>query len=155
MFYKSLMVLAAVIIMFTITNCQDVKSQPKWNIKVASLVVDNCPASACACLTGGAPHHGTCRAVGVMHITEGNYGDVSLTGQNFGMTVQFTSMDDIHYMSYYIDENASPEVKKALREMLSNAPFGVIGEGFEIKETSIKYSNERGGIATFSLGEYG
>ena len=153
--YKSLTVLAAVLIFFTFTNCQDVHSQPEWNIKVSSLVVDNCPASGCSCLTGGPPHHGTCRAVGVMHISEGNYGDVSLAGQNFGMTVQFTSMDDIHYMSYYIDENASPEVKKALRELLSNAPFGIIGDGYEIKETAIKYSNEKGGIATFALGDYG
>jgi len=155
LFNKSLTVFAAILFLFVFTNFQNAQTQPEWEIKVSSLVADNCPASGCSCLTGGLPHHGTCRAVGVMQITEGNYGKTSLDGQNFGFTEEFESADNIHYLSFYIDENAAPEVKNALRELLSNPPFGIIGEGFEIKETSLKFNSEKGKVATFSLGEFG
>ncbi|MFQ5583949.1 MAG: DUF1326 domain-containing protein [Calditrichia bacterium] len=88
-------------------------------------------------------------------ITGGHYGNVSLDGQNFGFTEEFTSADNIHYLSFYIDENASPEVKNALRELLSNPPFGIIGKGFEIKETSLNFKLEKGKVASFSLGDFG
>jgi len=155
LFNKCLTVLATILFLFTFTDCQNAQNQPEWEIKVSSLGADNCSASGCSCLLGGAPQHGMCRAVSVMQITEGNYGDVSLTGQNFGMTIEFTSMEDIHYLAYYIDESASTEVKNALRDLLANPPFGVIGEGFGIKETSIKFSSEKGQTASFSLGDFG
>ena len=153
-FQKMLTLLAAFLIVLSFINCETGQAQTNWEISVKSLVVDNCPASGCSCLLGGAPHHNVCRAVGVMQITGGNYGDVSLTGQNFGLTLELTS-EDIHYLAYYIDESASTEVKNALRDLLSNPPFGVIGEGFEIKETSIKFSSEKGQTASFSLGDFG
>lgn len=154
-FNQRLVVLTAVLSLFAFALSLNAQNQPKWEIQVSSLVADNCPASGCSCLTGGLPHHGTCRAVGVMQITEGHYGNVSLDGQNFGFTEEFTSADNIHYLSFYIDENASPEVKNALRELLSNPPFGIIGEGFEIKETSLKFKVETGKVASFSLGDFG
>ncbi len=153
-FKKMLTILAAFLMVFSFTNCETGQAQPNWEITVKLLVADNCPASGCSCLLGGAPHHDMCRAVGVMQITEGKYGDVSLTGQNFGLTIEFSS-EGMHYQAFYIDESASTEVKNALRDLLSNPPFGVIGEGFGIKETSMKFSSEKGQTASFTLGEFG
>ena len=153
-FNKCLTVLVAILFLFTFTDCQNAQNQPEWEISVKFLIADNCPASGCSCLLGGGPHHDMCRAVGVMQITEGNYGDVSLTGQNFGITNEFTS-EETHYLAWYIDESASTEVKNVLRDLLSNPPFGVIGEGFEIKEASMKFNSEKGQTASFSIGEFG
>lgn len=154
LFKKCLTVLVAILFLFTFTDCQNAQNQPNWEISVKFLIADNCPASGCSCLLGGGPHHDMCRAVGVMQITEGNYGDVSLTGQNFGLINEFTS-EDTNCLSWYIDEGASTEVKNALGDLLSNPPFGIIGEGFEIKETSMKFISEKGQTASFSLGEFG
>ena len=140
LFNKCLTVLVAVLVLFIFTDCKNAQNQPNWEITVKFLIADNCPASGCSCLLGGGPHHDMCRAVGVMQITEGNYGDVSLTGQNFGITLEFTS-EETHYMAWYIDESASTEVKNVLQDLLSNPPFGVIGEGFEIKEASMKFNS--------------
>jgi hypothetical protein len=154
-FNKFIKVFIVVVFLISIGYGQTTQNQPEWEIKVKSLVADNCPATGCTCLMGGPPHHGVCKAVGVMQITEGHYGNVKLDGQNFGITTKFTSLSDMEYLSYYIDKNSPPEVKKALLELLSNSPFGIIGEGFEIKETSLKFSMKEGKAATFSLGEYG
>jgi len=153
-FSKSFVGFVAFLIVFSLTICDTGQAQPSWEISVKFLIADNCPASGCSCLLGGGPHHDMCRAVGVMQITEGNYGDVSLTGQNFGITLEFTS-EETHYMAWYIDESASTEVKNVLRDLLSNPPFGVIGEGFEIKEASMKFNSEKGQVASFSIGEFG
>ncbi len=154
LFNKCLTVLLAILFLFTFTDCPNAQNQPNWEISVKFLIADNCPASGCSCLLGGGPHHDMCRAVGVMQITEGNYGDVSLTGQNFGLINEFTS-EATNCLSWYIDEGASTEIKNALRDLLSNPPFGIIGEGFEIKETPIKFISEKGQTASFSLGEFG
>ena len=154
LFKKCLTVLVAILFLFTFTDCQNAQNQPNWEISVKFLIADNCPASGCSCLLGGGPHHDMCRAVGVMQITEGNYGDVSLTGQNFGLINEFTS-EATNCLSWYVDGGASTEVKNALRDLLSNPPFGIIGEGFEIKETSMKFISEKGQTASFSLGEFG
>jgi hypothetical protein len=102
----------------------------------------------------GGPHHEYCHAVGVLHITEGNYGNVSLSGQSVALTTEFTSEATTH-MAFYIDENASGEVKEALRALFSSKPFGVVGDGFSIKETPITFSYEEGKESSFSIGEYG
>ncbi|MGB6648359.1 MAG: DUF1326 domain-containing protein [Bacteroidota bacterium] len=145
-------VVLAFVAFFALQSCA--AEQPAWQITARALVTDNCPASACSCLMGGGPHHEYCRAVGVLHITDGNYGDVSLSGQNVALTTEFTS-EATTYMAFYIDEAASDEVKEALRALLSAKPFGVVGDGFSIKETSIAFAYEEGKESSFSIGDLG
>ncbi len=145
---------AAMFIVLNFASAQTPEEQPSWKMSARFLVADNCPASGCSCLQAGAPYHGFCRAVGVMEISDGHYGDVSLNGQHVGMTMEF-STGGTHYMAYYIDESASREVKKALRALLSAPPFGIVGEGFTIKETSVNADYVEGKQSSFSLGKYG
>ncbi|MGB6031583.1 MAG: DUF1326 domain-containing protein, partial [Bacteroidota bacterium] len=145
-------VLLAFVAILALQSCT--AEQPSWQITAQFVAADNCPASACSCLMGGGPHHEYCYAVGVLHITEGNYGNVSLSGQNVALTTEFTS-EATTYMAFYIDENASGEVKEALRALFSSKPFGVVGEGFSIKETSISLDYADGKESSFSIGEYG
>lgn len=134
-------------------NAQNDQSQTKWHIKAHSMTVDNCPMTACPCLLGGAPYHKECRAIGVMEIEDGNYGDVSLKGQIVGFFVDFHDMMKPDGMGYYIDKGASPEVKKALTELLSNKPFGLAGKEFKIKETTLKSEYKSGQESSFSIGD--
>ena len=123
----------------------------KWFIKVTSLSVDNCPSTGCACLLGGKPFYGVCHGVGVFEITEGKYGKVSIKGQKVGYVFDFKDMNAMDDMGYYIDKNATPEVKKALTELFSNAPFGIMGQGYQIKEANIKSTYKNGKTCTFSI----
>jgi len=107
------------------------QDQAMWEIKARFLVVDNCPAGGCPCLLGGQPDNKYCRALGVLQITDGSYEDVSLSGQKIGMIVEYTS-EGTRYLAYYIDENASDNLKEVLRSLLSSAPFGVVGEGCRV-----------------------
>lgn len=127
--------------------------QPKWFIKVNSISVDKCPSTSCACLLGGKPFYGDCYGVGVFEIIDGNYGNVSLKGQKVGYVFGFKDMNSMDNMGYYIDKNANPNVKKALTELLSKNPFGVIGKGYQIKETTIKSNYKKGKTSTFSIGD--
>ncbi|HVO73246.1 MAG TPA: DUF1326 domain-containing protein [Ignavibacteriaceae bacterium] len=145
----------ALLIIFTAlaVYAQTDQNHPKWHIKVNSLAVDNCPMTACSCLLGGMPYYHECHAVGIMEITEGNYGSVSLNGQLVGLIVDFHSMDKLDDMGFYIDKSASPEVKKALKEFLSDKPFGLVGEGYEIKEADLKLDYKSGQESSFSIGD--
>jgi hypothetical protein len=145
-------VVLTVLTVFALQGCA--AQQPSWEITARFVGADNCPASGCSCLLGGGPHHEYCRAVGVFQITDGDYGNVSLSGQNVGFTTEFTS-EAITYQAFYIDENADSEVKKALRALFSAKPFGTIGDGFTIKETSIEVSYADGAESSFSIGQYG
>ena len=145
-------VLLAFVAFFALGSCA--AEQPAWQITARQLSADNCPASACSCLMGCGSYHEYCRAITVLHITDGNYGNVSLGGQNIGLTSEFTG-EGTTYMAFYIDEAASDEVKEALRGLLSAKPFGVVGDGFGIKETSITFAYEDGKESSFSIGDFG
>ena len=145
-------IFSIMLFMLSIFNVHAQTNQPKWHIKVNSLSVDNCPMTACPCLLGGMPYYEVCHAVGVFEIVEGNFGETSLDGQIVGYITDFHTMDKLDDMGFYIDKNASSEVKKALKELLSNKPFGLIGEGFEIKETSLKCDYKAGKQSAFSIG---
>lgn len=151
---KGMFMFFAVVFLFSLSLFAQNEAAPGWHIKAASLFVDNCPMTACPCLLGGMPYNGECRAIGVMEITDGNYGSVSLKGQIVGMYVQFHDMAKPDGTGYYIDKNASPEVKKALNQMLSSAPFGLAGEGYTIKETTLKSNYKMGQMSSFSIGDF-
>lgn len=131
---------------------QDPEGQA-WHIKAYSMTVDNCPVMDCPCLLGGAPYHGTCSAIGVIKIEDGNYGDVSLKGQLIGFYTDFHDMMKPDHMGIYIDQNANPKVKKALTQLFSNSPFGLAGEGYKIKETTIRADYRAGEKSFFSIGD--
>lgn len=130
-----------------------VDAQTKWQIKAHSISVDNCPMTACPCLLGGKPYYGVCHAVGIIEIENGNYGDVSLNGQIIGFITDFHNMDQVDDMGFYIDKNASPEVKKALKELLTSKPFGLVGKGYKIKETTLKTNYKAAEESSFSIGD--
>lgn len=151
---KRLILFFAALSVLSISVFAQTQDSPKWHIKAASLFVDNCPMTACPCLLGGMPYQGVCRGIGVMKITEGNYNGVTLDGQLIGMYVEFHDMSKPDGMGYYIDQNADPKVKKALNELLSAAPFGLMGEGYTIKETTIKSDFKSGMESSFSIGDF-
>lgn len=143
-------VLLVLVFMFSFLSLY---AQPKWHIKAHSMSVDNCPMTACPCLLGGAPYNGECRTAGMIEIEKGNYGSVTLDGQLVGFFVYFKDMMKPEGMGYYIDKNASPEVKKALTELLSNQPFGLAGEGYSVKEADLKAYYHPGKASSFVIGD--
>lgn len=145
----ALVVLLPAICLFAQTD----QNKTKWHLKATSLSVDNCPMTACPCLLGGPPYHGVCHAIGVMEISEGNYGDVSLKGQVVGYYIDFHDMNKPDGMGWYINKDASPDVKKALTELLSSAPFGLSGKGYKVKETTLKSDYKAGQESSFSIGD--
>ena len=149
---KRALVLFVLFAVFSLTFIYP-KGHPKWHLKVNSLSVDNCPMTACPCLLGGLPYHGVCHAVGVWEIVEGKYGNLDLSGQVIGFIVDFHKMDKLDDMGFYIDKNASTEVKSALKDILSNKPFGLVGKDFKIKETTLKSNYISGQESSFAIGE--
>lgn len=114
---------------------------PSWSIEGQSATVDSC-GIACPCILGEAPTHGHCNFAGIMHITKGRYGQVDLSDTNLAVAGQFghshqTGGKDPNFVAYYIDANAKPEQREAIKQMLKEGIFAAQGTPLEVKELPI------------------
>lgn len=134
-------------------------SVPAWRMKGDLVISDTCGIN-CPCLFGLDPHHGHCRALGGMKVTEGNYGDVSLDGVTWGFLTEFTgSRENLKwiYAGYYIDDNATEAQQEALRAILSNEPFSGLGEqlGIKVVDVNVVVPDTATGEYRLTLGDMG
>src|SRR5438067_7401738 len=101
------------------------KSSAKTPWKITGQLEEACSCSAaCPCWFGSKPTRMSCGGAQVLFIEKGSYGDVPLDGlavANFAESPEGQTMMDSFgnwKFSYgYIDERATPEQRKALREI--------------------------------------
>lgn len=127
------------------------ESVPAWRMKGNLVITDNCGIN-CPCLFGFDPEHGHCRALGVMKVAEGSYGEVSLAGVSWGFLTEFTGARENQkwiYAGYYIDDDASKEQEEALRSILAGPPFSGLGEQLGVKVVNVNLV-----VPDMATGEY-
>ena len=87
----------------------------EWEIKGPEFANCNC-AYGCPCQFNALPTDGTCRALGIVRIDEGHYGDIRLDGLHAGFLIDFPGA--IHQGNgthqVIVDQRASPEQRQAL-----------------------------------------
>lgn len=95
-------------------------STPDWHIQGLEFINCNCDYG-CPCQFNSLPTHGDCEAVGAIHIEQGHFGDTSLDGLNFVMTLSWPG--PIHEgngsAQAFIDERADDAQREALLAILS------------------------------------
>jgi hypothetical protein len=60
----------------------------EWEVRGLDYANCNC-AYGCPCQFNALPTDGTCKALGLLHIEKGHFGDVSLDGLNVGFLIDF------------------------------------------------------------------
>lgn len=93
-----------------------------WELKGPGLGNCNCDYG-CPCQFNAPPTHGNCEAVGAMHVKQGHYGDVPLSGLSW--VALFHWPGPIHEgngtCQAIVDARASQEQREALLTVLSGA----------------------------------
>jgi hypothetical protein len=132
-----------------------------WNMKVKMVISDTCGIS-CPCLFGLEPHHGHCRFIGGVHIVDGMFGNVPLSGVNWAVFGEFTGSVKAGtqkwlYTAYYVDKRATQAQQKAMRAILSAPPFSTLGEqlGIKVEGVVVSVPKEELGTSTVSIGKMG
>jgi hypothetical protein len=114
----------------------------KYKLEAVMLIVDNCNV-ICPCLFGNAPTHGHCRNVSTVELKGGELGGVSLAGAKWAMLGEFSGETrkgpTWGYHAFYIDSEAAPEQKAALRAILGAPPFSQLGDMLGIEEVPIEF----------------
>lgn len=91
-----------------------------WRIKGPEFINCNC-AYGCPCQFNSLPTQGSCEAVGAMRIDQGHFGDTTLDGLCWAMTLKWPG--PIHegggQAQAFIDERASAEQRQALLAIMS------------------------------------
>lgn len=102
-----------------------------WRIAGDEVGSCNCDW-ACPCQFNANPTHGSCEALIVWQVNEGQYGDVDLSGVRFGVAVHFPGA--IHHgdgtVQLIVDEAASDEQREAIAAMASGEHGGTYFEIF-------------------------
>ena len=101
-----------------------------WRMKGEYLKNCNCIAS-CPCDTEGFPKpYKNCEGMTAMHITEGHFDGVKLTGLNWAGVVQWPGAmhEGNGSIQPLIDERASPEQRDALLQIMSGKNGGTLFE---------------------------
>ncbi len=111
---------------------------PKWRMKSDYVETCNCDYG-CPCNFNGFPTYGSCRALVLYHIREGNYGNERL--DNLDVISAGSWPKAIHEgngtMQLFISKEASPGQRAALLDIFSGKAKG---EGpFAIFATTLKY----------------
>jgi hypothetical protein len=96
-------------------------AKEKWKMKGHYVKNCNCIAT-CPCDTVGVPYpHAGCEGMVGMHIVEGNFGKVRLSGLNWAATYHWPGAlhEGNGTMQPFVDERATPEQRGALLQILS------------------------------------
>ena len=107
------------------TNPTQPQTAPNWTLKGQVVVACNCDFG-CPCNFNGLPTPGKCEGSWTWHVTDGKYGDVSLSGLNFTLAVNWPAA--IHQGNgegiVVIDEKANASQRTALRNLVSGQSGG-------------------------------
>lgn len=101
------------------------KATLAWSMRGHVVVACNCDFG-CPCNFNGLPTTGKCEGGWTWHVTDGQYGNVGLSGLNFSLNVNWPKA--IHEGNgegiVVIDEKANEEQRAALRELLAGKAGG-------------------------------
>ena len=107
------------------------QSVPQWKVRGHVVLACNCDYG-CPCNFNGLPTTGKCEGNWNWHIDRGDYGDVPLSGLNFGVAVNWPGA--IHegngHALVVIDERADKRQRQALTTLISGqggGPWKIIG----------------------------
>ncbi len=103
---------------------------PAWSLKGELIIACNCDFG-CPCNFNGLPSTGKCEGSWTWHVGEGSYGNVSLSGLNFTLAVNWPAA--IHQGNgegvVVIDERADESQRSAIQNLLggqSGGPWKII-----------------------------
>lgn len=133
------MILAGV---FTISMFLSPAWGEEWQISGHLTDVCSCNVG-CPCSFGSPPTQGFCKKLLLFDIVNGKHGDTNLSGLKFVAAAELGS-----WISYYVDENASTDQKKALENVFNEALKGLAKEFLGTKYVNINThyeKNTRGG----------
>jgi hypothetical protein len=98
---------------------------PTWHVRGQVILACNCDYG-CPCNFNGLPTTGKCEGNWNWHITDGSYGDVSLSGLTFGVAVNWPKA--IHNGNgdgvVVIDERANEAQREALQMLIAGKAGG-------------------------------
>ena len=114
-------------------------TNPNWHLRGQVLLACNCDFG-CPCNFNGLPTHGKCEGNWNWHIEDGQYGDVSLSGLNMSLAVNWPAA--IHEGNgdamLLLDSKANDQQRDALRQLIS----GQVGGPWQIIATTIAKQSE-------------
>jgi len=103
---------------------------PSWTLKGTVLIACNCEYG-CPCNFNAPPSHGKCEGGWTWHVTDGAFGDVSLSGLTFSVFVKWPGA--IHEGNgdalIFIDERADSLQREAIATLITGdvgGPWGVL-----------------------------
>ena len=102
------------------------QAQTPYRIKADWLETCNCDPG-CNCNFGGFPDHGSCEALIGLQITEGNFGDVDLSGVNAVLAIKWPKAlhEGNGTAAVFIDESASEQQVQGLATILTGQAGGM------------------------------
>ena len=104
---------------------QEELSIPNWNMKADYVETCSCDFG-CPCNFNGFPSNGFCRALWLLHIREGNYGDVKLDGLEVIYAVSWPKA--IHEgngaLQLFITKNSDKQQRDALVNIITGKAKG-------------------------------
>ena len=108
------------------TASAEAPTRTAYRIQAHEMEMCNCEYN-CNCQFGGFPNHGCCEFLMGLDITDGYFGDVSLTGVRVAVAAKYPGA--IHegngHVVVFIDENASPEQVNALVTIFTGQAGGM------------------------------
>ncbi len=113
-------VLLIVLLVVTALTVVAEEKKPSW--KMSGQLEEACSCNAaCPCWFGSKPTHSQCNGGFALFIDKGSYGNVPLDGLGVAVmgaskegTTMMASIGDWDFLTFYIDEKANPEQRKAL-----------------------------------------
>ena len=115
-----------------------VQTQTPYRIKGVFLETCNCDAR-CNCNFGGFPDHGSCEALIGIHVSEGTFGDVDLSGMKVVPAIKWPKA--IHEgngaAAIFIDESASQDQVNGMATILTGQAGGMPWELLATTLTSL------------------
>ena len=113
----------------------------EYSLKGAVVGGCNCDWG-CPCNFEVPPSHGFCQSEYIWCIEEGNLGNVSLDGLNFGMFLYSPAAIHLGNLTLFtvIDEQATPEQREALQALIAGAPPMNVFLGLTSKDLGIQFA---------------
>ena len=115
-----------------------VQTQTPYRVKGVFLETCNCDAG-CNCNFGGFPDHGSCEALIGIHVSEGTFGDVDLSGMKVVLAIKWPKA--IHEgngaAAIFIDESASQDQVNGIAMILTGQAGGMPWELLATTLTSL------------------
>ena len=115
-----------------------VQTQTPYRVKGVFLETCNCDAG-CNCNLGGFPDHGSCEALIGIHVSEGTFGDVDLSGMKVVPAIKWPKA--IHEgngaAAMFIDESASQDQVNGIATILTGQAGGMPWELLATTLTSL------------------